>query len=105
MSTIEFATATHQSSTHATTTTTPSLRDTVKLSVQNYLAHLDGQKVTDFYDMVLSEIEEPLLQSIMQYTGQNQSKAAVYLGLSRGTLRKKLERYGMLICGSSRTND
>ena len=40
-----------------------------------------------------------------QYTGQNQSKAAVYLGLSRGTLRKKLERYGMLICGSSRNNE
>ena len=99
MSTLEFITPTQQSS---VTSAPTSLRDTVKHTVQNYLAHLDGQKVTEFYDMVLSEIEEPLLQAIMQYTGQNQSKAAVYLGLSRGTLRKKLERYGMLICGSSR---
>jgi len=88
----------------STTTNTPSLRDNVKLAVHNYLSHLDGQKVSNVYDMVLSEIEEPLLQAIMQFTGQNQSQAAVCLGLSRGTLRKKLERYGMLISGSSRNN-
>lgn len=102
MSTTDLIAPTHQ---QTTTTANASLRDTVKHAVQGYLMQLEGQKITELYDMVLSEVEEPLLQSIMQYTGQNQSKAAVYLGLSRGTLRKKLERYGMLICGSSRTNE
>ncbi len=108
MSTTELASPVQQqanSTVQNTTSINASLRDTVKQAVQGYLLQLEGQKISDLYDMVLSEVEEPLLQSIMQYTGQNQSKAAVYLGLSRGTLRKKLERYGMLICGSSRHNE
>ena len=81
MSTSDLLTPIHQQTTAAVNA---SLRDTVKHAVQNYLTHLEGQKISELYDMVLSEVEEPLLQSIMQYTGQNQSKAAVYLGLSRG---------------------
>ena len=83
---------------HATDTsqqTTP-LRDSVQRAIENYFSHLDGHPVSDLYDMVLSEIEEPLLQTVMRYTKGNQSKAAEVLGLSRGTLRKKLERYDML---------
>lgn len=75
--------------------TTP-LRESVKNAVERYFTHLDGQAVTDLYDMVISEVEEPLLATVMRITGQNQSLAARMLGISRGTLRKKLERYGML---------
>jgi len=42
---------------------------------------------------VLSEIEPPLLKSLMDYTRGNQSRAAVILGLNRSTLRKKLRQY------------
>ena len=38
------------------------LRDAVTASVRQYLSELDGQMTTDFYDMVLSQIEEPLLE-------------------------------------------
>lgn len=72
------------------------IRESVTKAIQNYLAHLDGQDATDVYDMVLAEVEEPLLQAIMRYTRKNQTRAATMLGLNRGTLRKKLKQYNML---------
>ena len=64
-------------------------------ALRNYLAQLNGQEVIDLYDMVLSEVEAPMLDVIMQYTRGNQTRAAVMMGINRGTLRKKLKRYGM----------
>ena len=72
------------------------LRDSVEHSMNNYFAHLDGQDVTDVYQMVLSEVEAPLLETVMAYVKGNQTKASVLLGLNRGTLRKKLKQYGLL---------
>lgn len=72
------------------------LRDSVKASIERYFTHLDGQQVTNLYDIVIGEVEEPLLQTVMRITGGNQSLAARLLGLSRGTLRKKLEQFGLL---------
>lgn len=74
----------------------PTLRDSVEVAMNNYFSHLDGQHVTDVYDMVLSEVEAPLLECVMKYTRNNQTKASVLLGLNRGTLRKKLKQYGLL---------
>ena len=75
---------------------TQTLRDSVEQSMNNYFAHLDGQDVTDIYQMVLSEVEAPLLETVMAYVKGNQTKAATLLGLNRGTLRKKLKQYGLL---------
>ncbi|WP_370693329.1 DNA-binding transcriptional regulator Fis [Oceanobacter sp. 4_MG-2023] len=72
------------------------LRDSVEQALQNYFDQLDGQDVAGIYDMVLSEVEVPLLETVMKYTRDNQTKASVVLGLNRGTLRKKLKQYGML---------
>lgn len=73
-----------------------SLRDCVERAVTNYFQHLDGQDVTDVYEMVLAEVEAPMLEVVMKYTRHNQTKAANLLGLNRGTLRKKLKQYGLL---------
>ncbi len=73
-----------------------SLRDCVEHAVNSYFQHLDGQDVTDVYDMVLAEVEAPLLEVVMKYTRHNQTKAAHVLGLNRGTLRKKLKEYSLL---------
>lgn len=75
---------------------TQTLRDSVEKALESYFAQLDGQMVTDVYDMVLSEVEAPLLEVVMRHTKDNQTKAAELLGLNRGTLRKKLKQYGML---------
>ena len=47
------------------------------------------------YELVLSEIEAPMLEEVMTYTRGNQTRAANLLGINRGTLRKKLKKYGM----------
>lgn len=72
------------------------LRDSVEEALHNYFQHLEGQDVTDVYNMVLSEVEAPLLESVMNYVKGNQTRASEVLGLNRGTLRKKLKQYGLL---------
>ena len=46
--------------------------------------------------MVLQAVEKPLLEVVMQRAGQNQSRAAEWLGLNRNTLRKKLLEHQLL---------
>ncbi|MDX9874197.1 MAG: DNA-binding transcriptional regulator Fis [Spongiibacteraceae bacterium] len=75
---------------------TPTLRDCVAQALANYFKHLDGQPVTDVYNMVLAEVEAPLLEEVLRYTRNNQTKASTLLGLNRGTLRKKLKQYDLL---------
>ena len=72
------------------------LRDAVTEAVRAYLDELDGQLSTDVYQMVLAEIEAPLLTEIMAYTRNNQTRASLMLGLNRGTLRKKLKQYKLI---------
>ena len=71
------------------------LRTQAKQAISNYLSQLNGNDVDDMYDLVLSEIEAPMLEEVMQYTRGNQTRAANLLGINRGTLRKKLKKYGM----------
>ena len=72
------------------------LRGSVEKALHNYFAHLEGAAVTDVYTLVLSEVEAPLLESVMNYVKGNQTKASEMLGLNRGTLRKKLKQYDLL---------
>ena len=87
---------TKQHLTNAPVAQAQTLRDSVSIALNNYFQHLDGQSVNDVYQMVLSEVEAPLLEEVMKYTRNNQTKASVLLGLNRGTLRKKLKQYGLL---------
>lgn len=72
------------------------LHDAVTLAVRNYLDELDGQATSGFYELVLSQVEAPLLREVMQHTRNNQTRASHLLGLNRGTLRKKLKQYNLL---------
>lgn len=79
-----------------TTGTQHTLRDHVELAMRNYFANLGGEQVTDVYNMVLAEIEGPLLEVVLEYTRGNQTRASEILGLNRGTLRKKLKDHGLM---------
>lgn len=72
------------------------LHDAVTRAVRNYLDELDGQATSGFYELVLSQVEAPLLREVMQHTRNNQTRASHMLGLNRGTLRKKLKQYNLL---------
>lgn len=63
---------------------------------RQYLECLQGSEITGIYQMVMQEVERPLLRLIMECVRSNQSEAAKMLGLSRGTLRKKLAQYDLL---------
>ncbi len=71
------------------------LGNSVKSSLDQYFKDLDGEQPHAIYDMVLSCIEKPLLEYVMQHAGGNQSKAAEILGLNRNTLRKKIQQYNI----------
>ena len=73
-----------------------SLRQCVEHALEVYFDDLDGQSTNDLYQLVLKEVEAPLLEAVMNYTRNNQSKTAEMLGLNRGTLRKKLKQYDLL---------
>jgi Fis family transcriptional regulator len=77
-------------------TTDVSLRAAVTQIMQQYFANLKGEEPRNVYDFFLEEIEEPLLVMVMKYTRNNQSEAARILGVSRGTLRSLLKKFGML---------
>ena len=72
------------------------LRSEVEKSLRRYFQHIEDEPVTDLHQMVMSEVEAPLMEAVMRYTGNNQSKASIMLGLNRGTLRTKLKLYGLL---------
>ena len=73
-----------------------SLSANVKASLIQYLNELDGHNPGNLYDMVLQQVEQPLLEIVMQHVDNNQSKAAECLGINRGTLRKKLKAYQLI---------
>ncbi len=69
----------------------------IRTALERYFADLDGHPPpTNLYELVMDEVEYPLLQAVMHYTRGNQSKAAAILGINRGTLRKRLEKHGLL---------
>ena len=81
--------------TSAGNSTPNKLADSVAKSVRRYLKDLNGEEATRVYQMVVQEVEKPLLETIMSHCDDNQSKASRILGINRNTLRKKLDQYGL----------
>ena len=73
-----------------------SMRDAVNQSLVTYFDQMGDEMPTGLYEMVISEVERPLLSHVMQQAQNNQCKAAQMLGLNRGTLRKKLKHYQLI---------
>jgi Fis family transcriptional regulator len=69
------------------------LREAVRDALAHYFDQLDGTAPNDLHQLVIQQVEQPLFEVVMHYTGGNQSKAAMLLGISRSTLRKKLALY------------
>ncbi len=71
------------------------IRRSVTSAIELYLGDMDGHDVTDLYQVVLSEVEPAIFDVVMKHVEGNQTEAAEMLGVSRGTLRKKLKLYGL----------
>ena len=68
------------------------LADAVKRSLERYFRDMDGERPTAIYDMVLKNIERPLIETVLGKAEGNQSAAAAMLGIDRNTLRKKIQQ-------------
>jgi len=69
------------------------LSECVRGALDSYFEQLDGHAASNLYQLVMAEVEQPLLETVMQHTKGNQTQAAKVLGISRSTLRKKLAIY------------
>jgi Fis family transcriptional regulator len=70
---------------------TNEMADCVRRSLDRYFKDLDGAKPRAIYDMVLKNIERPMLELVLDRAEGNQSVAAEMLGINRNTLRKKIQ--------------
>ena len=73
-----------------------SIEHCIRDNLETYFRDLDGTEPTGLYDMLVKLVEKPLLEVVMTQSGQNQSRAAEWLGLNRNTLRKKLLEHELL---------
>jgi Fis family transcriptional regulator len=53
---------------------------------------MDGEEPTSIYDMVLRNIEKPMIEIVLGRADGNQTLAATMLGINRNTLRKKIQQ-------------
>jgi len=72
-----------------------SLEGLIAAKLQSSLAQLDLQEMDNLYDMVLHQMERPLINIVLDKTRGNQVKAADVLGINRNTLRKKIQILGI----------
>lgn len=67
------------------------LQDAVKRSLERYFKDMDGEKPTSIYDMVLKNVERPMIELVLGHAEGNLTQAAIMLGIDRNTLRKKMQ--------------
>ena len=72
------------------------IQDAVRLSMEGYFKDLRGTEPDNLHEMLVSVVEKPLLEIVMRQAQGNHSKAAVWLGLNRNTLRKKLVNHKLI---------
>jgi Fis family transcriptional regulator len=71
------------------------LKDIVATMIEHYITTLEGQPAQNLHAFVIKEVELGLFKTVLKHTGGNQSLAAQWLGLARGTLRKRLCEYNL----------
>ncbi|AQS51221.1 MAG TPA: Fis family transcriptional regulator [Paenalcaligenes hominis] len=71
------------------------LEQSVRDSLERYFADLGDSQPRDVLAMVINYVERPVLQMALEKTNGNQSKAAEMLGITRSTLRKKLQAHNI----------
>ena len=69
------------------------LRQNVQQAIRRYLEDMGQCQPESLYRTLMAEVEPPLIEEVLRYTQGNQSRTARILGMTRNTLRAKLNRY------------
>jgi Fis family transcriptional regulator len=69
------------------------LRQNVQAAIRRYLEDMGQSQPECLYRTLMAEVEPPLIEEVLRYTQGNQSRTAKILGMTRNTLRAKLNRY------------
>jgi Fis family transcriptional regulator, factor for inversion stimulation protein len=72
------------------------LAQCVRNAMDEYFGSLGLDEAGDIYALVMSEVERPLLATVLEHCSGNQTRAAQLLGLNRATLRKKLRAHRLV---------
>ncbi len=72
------------------------IADSILRTLDQYFRDLDGEKPAAIYDMVIRNVERPMLEFVLRQANGNQTVAAEMLGINRNTLRRKLTEYELL---------
>jgi Fis family transcriptional regulator, factor for inversion stimulation protein len=68
------------------------LADAVRRALERYFKDMDGEKPTSIHEMVLKNVEKPMIETVLRFAEGNQTLAAEMLGINRNTLRSKMQR-------------
>jgi Fis family transcriptional regulator len=71
------------------------LNQHVQRAVEQYLEDMGSTPPDNLHELIIREVERPLIQTVLEHAGGNQSRAAHLLGITRATLRNRIQRYGL----------
>lgn len=77
-------------------TATP-LELAIRAQLDKYFKDLGGSSAHDILAMVNQCVEKTVIQVALERTASNQTKASEMLGITRGTLRKKIQVHDIKI--------
>ena len=68
-----------------------------RTALENYFRNLDGcNPPSGLHELVISEVERPLIELVMERCDHKVTRAAAVLGINRATLSKRLKKYGLV---------
>ena len=71
------------------------LEDVVYVRLSDYFRKLHGHRAEDLYDVIMPQLERPLIKLAIEACNGNKCEAARMLGINRNTLLKKMRHLGM----------
>ncbi|TVQ41014.1 MAG: hypothetical protein EA370_02820 [Wenzhouxiangella sp.] len=75
------------------TTSGTCLHQFVRQVTRQYLDDMGSTPPDNLHALITGEVEKALISTVLDHTGNNQSRAAEILGMTRTTLRSRVRRY------------
>ena len=71
------------------------LSENVRDALDKYFTDMDGHEPAGLYELIIAQVEKPLIECVIENSRGNITRAAQVLGLNRATLRNRMQKYGL----------